>query len=71
MRACKRVKEVEEGSWTCYGTKKGHGRAGAAAGGRRYAWRPRVTAARRGRAGKSQRGRASGGRASWRARLWG
>jgi hypothetical protein len=25
MRARERIKEVEEGSWTCYGTKKRHG----------------------------------------------
>jgi hypothetical protein len=56
MRACERIKEVEEGSWTCCGTKKRHGQAGAAAGGRRHAWRLRATAARRGGAGKSQQG---------------
>jgi hypothetical protein len=27
------VNEFEESSWTCYGPKKGHRRAGAAAGG--------------------------------------
>jgi hypothetical protein len=63
MRACERIKGVEEGSWTCYGTKKRHGRAGAAASGRRHAWWLLAMVARRGRAGKSQRGRAS-----WRAR---
>jgi hypothetical protein len=68
MRARERIKEVEEGSWMCCGIKKRHGRAGAAAGGWRHAWWLRATATRRGRAGKSQRGRASGGRASWRAR---
>jgi hypothetical protein len=56
MRARERIKEVEEGSWTCCGTKKGHGQAGAVAGGRRHAWRLRATAARRGGAGKSQWG---------------
>jgi hypothetical protein len=56
MRARERVKEVDEGSWTCCGTKKRHGRAGVAAGGRRHAWRLRATAARRGGAGKSQQG---------------
>jgi hypothetical protein len=35
MRARESVNEVEEGSWMCYGNKKGHGRAGAAAGDRR------------------------------------
>jgi hypothetical protein len=34
MRPHEEVKEVEN-SWTCCGTKKGHGRAGAAAGDRR------------------------------------
>jgi hypothetical protein len=33
-------------------------------------WRLRATAARCGGAGKSQQGRASGGRVSWRARWW-
>jgi hypothetical protein len=56
MRAHERIKEVEEGSWMRCGTKKRHGRAGAATGGRRHAWRLRATAARRGGAGKSQRG---------------
>jgi hypothetical protein len=56
MWACERVKEVEEGSWTCCGTKKRHRRAGAAAGGRRRAWRLRATAARHGGVGKSQQG---------------
>jgi hypothetical protein len=36
MRARERLKEVEEGFWTRCGTKKRHGRAGAAAGGRRH-----------------------------------
>jgi hypothetical protein len=71
MRARERIKEVEEGSWMRCGTKKRHGRAGAAAGGRWHAWRLRAMAARRGGAGKSQRGRASGGRVSWRARWCG
>jgi hypothetical protein len=53
MRARERIKEVEEGSWTCCGTKKRHGRAGATAGDRRHAWCLRATAARRGGAGKS------------------
>jgi hypothetical protein len=35
MRARESVNEVEEDSWTCCGNKKGHGRAGAAAGDRR------------------------------------
>jgi hypothetical protein len=56
MRACERIKEVEEGSWTRCETKKRHGRAGAAAGGWRHTWRLRATAARHGRAGKSQWG---------------
>jgi hypothetical protein len=56
MRARERVKEVKEGSWTCYGTKKEHGKDGAAAGGRRHAWQLRATAARCGGAGKSKRG---------------
>jgi hypothetical protein len=53
IRARDRIKEVEEGSWTRCGTKKRNGQAGAAAGGRRHAWRLRATAARRGGAGKS------------------
>jgi hypothetical protein len=32
MRSRERIKEVEQDSWTCGGTKKGHWRAGAAAG---------------------------------------
>jgi hypothetical protein len=56
MRARERVKEVEEGSWMCCGTKKRHGRAAAAAGGWRHACRLRATTARRGGAGKSQQG---------------
>jgi hypothetical protein len=71
MRPREEGKEVEEGSWTRCGTKKRHGQAGAAAGGRRHAWRLRATAARRGGAGKSQQDRASGGRASWWARWCG
>jgi hypothetical protein len=35
MRARESINEVEEGSWMCYGNKKGHGRAGGAAGDRR------------------------------------
>jgi hypothetical protein len=35
MRARESVNEVEEVSWTCCGNKKGHGRAGAAAGNQR------------------------------------
>jgi hypothetical protein len=54
--ACERIKEVKEGSWTCCRTKKRHGQAGAAAGGRRHAWRLRATAARRGGVGKSHQG---------------
>jgi hypothetical protein len=56
MRLREEEKEVEEGSWTCRGTKKRHRRAGAAAGGRQHAWRLRAMAARRGRAWKSQQG---------------
>jgi hypothetical protein len=56
MRVRERVKEIEESSWTCCGTKKRHGRTGAAAGSRRHAWRLRAMAARRGGAGKSQQG---------------
>jgi hypothetical protein len=33
MRVHERIKEVEEGSWMCCGTKKRHGRDGVAAGG--------------------------------------
>jgi hypothetical protein len=62
MRARERIKEVEEGSWTRCGTKKRHGQAGAAAGGRRCDVAGR---------GKASGGRASGGRASWRARWCG
>jgi hypothetical protein len=53
MRACEKVKEVKESSWMCCVTKKRHGRARAAAGGRQHAWQLRATAARRGGAGKS------------------
>jgi hypothetical protein len=35
MRPREEVKEVDEDSWTCGGTKKGHKRAGAAAGDQR------------------------------------
>jgi hypothetical protein len=56
MRARERVKEVEEGSWTHYGTKKRHEQAGTAVGGWRYAWRLWATAVRRGGMGKSQQG---------------
>jgi hypothetical protein len=56
MRARERIKEVKEGSWTCCGTKKRHGRAGAVAGGRQHAWWLWVTAARRGGVGKNQQG---------------
>jgi hypothetical protein len=69
MRACERVKEVEEGSWTCCGTKKRHGRAGVAAGDggatRRGGEKPaRVRQAAGGRAGgPGGAGRAA--RGSW------
>jgi hypothetical protein len=56
MRAHERIKEVEEGTWTCCETKKRHGQARAAAAGQRHAWRLQATAARRGGAWKSQRG---------------
>jgi hypothetical protein len=35
MRAHERIKEVEKDSWTCCGTKKRHGQAGAGAVDRR------------------------------------
>jgi hypothetical protein len=35
MRPCEEVKQVDEDSWTRCGTKKGRGRAGAAAGNQR------------------------------------
>jgi hypothetical protein len=50
MRLCKEVKEVEEDSWMCCGTKKGHGRDGAAAGDRRHDMAGRGKASRVGRA---------------------
>jgi hypothetical protein len=53
MRARERVKEVEKDSWACCGTKKGHGRAGAAVGGRQQAWRLRAMVVQRGGVGKS------------------
>jgi hypothetical protein len=66
-RPCEEGKEVEEGSWTHCKTKRSHGLAGSTC------WR---LAARRGSfgrrrcdmagRGKRQRGRVSGGRASWR-----
>jgi hypothetical protein len=66
MRPREEGKEVEEGSWTRCKTKRSHRQAGSSC------WRP---AARRGGfgrrrcdvagRGKRQRGRASGGRASW------
>jgi hypothetical protein len=65
MRARESVNEVEEGSWTCCGNKKGHGQAGAAAGDRR-----RDVAASgddgtmwRGGGKPAEVGRAAGGRA--------
>jgi hypothetical protein len=67
MRPLEEGKEVEEGSWTRRKIKRSHGRAGSSC------WRP---AARRGGfgrrrcdvagRGKRQRGRVSGGQASWR-----
>jgi hypothetical protein len=66
MQARERIKEVEECSWTCCGTNKRHGELEQllAAGGTRGGCGRR----RRDVAG---RGKAGGGRASWRARWWG
>jgi hypothetical protein len=36
MQPREEVKEVDEDSWACGRTKKGHGQAGAAAGDRRH-----------------------------------
>jgi hypothetical protein len=57
MQARERVKEVEEGSWTCCGTKKGHGRDGAAAGGQVVGLERRGVA---GSVGDCRRGAAGG-----------
>jgi hypothetical protein len=62
MRPRDEVKEVDEDSWACGGTNKGHERAGGATGDRR-----RDVARRR----KASKGRARGGWVSWRARWWG
>jgi hypothetical protein len=67
MRPREEGKEVEEGSWTHCKTNRSRGRAGSSC------WRPAVRHGGFGRRrcdvvgrGKHQRGRTSGGRASWR-----
>jgi hypothetical protein len=69
MQPRERVNEVEEDSRTCCENKEGTGELKQLLAARRRAWRPQVPAARRGGAGRGQRGlhgrRAGELRATW------
>jgi hypothetical protein len=72
MQLREEEKEVEDGSWTCCKIKRSHGASWSSS------WRPAARVEATGDGGatwrggeKARRGRASGGRAIWRARWCG
>jgi hypothetical protein len=65
------VNEVEEGSWTCCGNKKGHERAGAVAGDRRRDIAASGDGDTTWRGGESQQRSGKRRAVRWRARWWG